>query len=154
MIKIKTKLTLGIGLLFALIIILGAVSARYVNLLKSDTENILRANYNTLEYTGKMLVYLDSNNTNLIDSFETNLKLQEANITEKGEKESTQMVRNVFELLKMKPDSVQLKSKLRQLIYQVMDVNMNAIEKKNLMAKQTSERQIMIRYKSLSFYLM
>ena len=139
LIKIKTKLTLGIGLLFALIILLGAVSAHYVNLLKSDTENILRANYNTLEYTGKMLVYLDSNNVNFIDSFEVNLKLQEANITEKGEKESTQMVRNVFELLKLKPDNVQLKTKLRQLIYQVMDVNMNAIEKKNLMAKQTAE---------------
>ncbi|MES2727283.1 MAG: hypothetical protein V4643_09290 [Bacteroidota bacterium] len=60
--KIKTKLTLGIGLLFALIILLGGVSAWYINLLKGDTENILVDNYNTLEFTSGMLASLEANN--------------------------------------------------------------------------------------------
>ena len=39
--KIKTKLTLGVGLLFILIILLSLVGAFNINALKSDTENIL-----------------------------------------------------------------------------------------------------------------
>ena len=53
--KIKTKLTLGVGLLFLLIIVLGVVSTKYINDMKADTENILVANYNTVEYARNML---------------------------------------------------------------------------------------------------
>lgn len=138
-VKIKTKLTLGIGLLFALIILLGGVSAWYINLLKSDTENILVDNYNTLEYTSGMLASLEANNNSLlVDSFEINLHKQEANITEKGEQESTQKVRNTFELYKIKPDSHYLNNLLRNQIYQVIDLNMKAIERKNALAKRTA----------------
>jgi hypothetical protein len=46
--KIKTKLNLGVGSLFLMIIILVLVSAYYIFSIKKDTENILKANYNTL----------------------------------------------------------------------------------------------------------
>ncbi len=137
-VKIKTKLTLGIGLLFALIILLGGVSAWYINLLKGDTENILVDNYNTLEFTSGMLASLEVNNNSLIDSFEINLQKQEANITEKGEQESTRRVRRVFEIYKIKPDSHSLKNVLRNQIYEVIDLNMKAIERKNVLAKITA----------------
>ena len=60
--KIKTKITLGVGLLFILILLLGLVGGIYINALKADTENILVANYNTLDYARKMLVEMDLSN--------------------------------------------------------------------------------------------
>ena len=83
--KIKTKLNLGVGLLFVMILILSLVSAYYIFSIKKDTENILKANYNTLEYSRNMLTALDDIDTNensAIAVFETNLKKQIINITE------------------------------------------------------------------------
>ncbi len=73
--KIKTKLTLGVGLLFLMIIILSLVAARYINVLKNDTENILVDNYNTLEYSRNMLRSLDQTqqSTKAFLVFEDNL---------------------------------------------------------------------------------
>jgi hypothetical protein len=59
--KIKTKLNLGVGLLFLMIIILISSGILYFSI-KKDTENILKANYNTLEYSRNMLLSLDENN--------------------------------------------------------------------------------------------
>ena len=58
--KIKSKLYLGLGLLFALIIIVASMSVYYINALKKDTNNILVANYNTLEYSRAMFISLDN----------------------------------------------------------------------------------------------
>ena len=91
--KIKTKLTLGVGLLFILIILLSLVGARYINDLKNDTENILVANYNSLEYSRNMLVSLETNSNKAEQKFENNLHKQEQNITEIGEKEETNEIR-------------------------------------------------------------
>jgi len=92
-VKIKTKLTLGVGLLFILIILLSLVGARYINDLKNDTENILVANYNSLEYSRNMLVSLETNSNKAEQKFENNLHKQEQNITEIGEKEETNEIR-------------------------------------------------------------
>ena len=91
--KIKTKLTLGVGLLFILIILLGVVSTVYINALKADTENILVANYNTMEYAGNMLAALEEGSPKSLQKFELNLHKQEGNLSEIGEKESTQDLR-------------------------------------------------------------
>ena len=82
--KIKTKLNLGVGLLFLLIIILSLVGAFYIFSIKKDTENILKANYNTLEYSRNMLLSLDEINADeekAIVVFETNFIKQIGNIT-------------------------------------------------------------------------
>ena len=57
--KIKTKLTFGVGALFLMIFLLAALSGWYVNRLKKDTANILTANYNTLLYAKNMLLALE-----------------------------------------------------------------------------------------------
>jgi hypothetical protein len=90
--KIKTKLNLGVGLLFSLIIILSVLSAFYIYSIKTDTQNILKANYETLEYSRNMLLALDNvdiNKSQSIIIFETNLNKQFDNITEKGEDKAT-----------------------------------------------------------------
>jgi uncharacterized protein YxeA len=40
--KLKTKLTLGVGLLFVLIVLLSVIGSFYINKLKSDTKNSYR----------------------------------------------------------------------------------------------------------------
>ena len=101
--RIKTKLNLGVGLLFLMIIILSLVSAYYIFLIKKDTENILKANYNTLEYSRNMLLLLDeisANEEKTIVVFEANLKNQIANVTEIGEKQATVNLQKKFLELK------------------------------------------------------
>lgn len=140
--KIKTKLTLGVGLLFVLIILLSFVGTRYINALKNDTENILVANYNTLEYSRNMLVSLDDGSEKALKKFETNLQNQEKNITEIGEKETTTAVRDNFEAYKQhKSDSLVLKE-IRKEIFELMNLNMQAIQRKSEVAKATADKAV------------
>ena len=132
--KIKTKLNLGVGLLFLLIIILSLVGAFYIFSIKKDTENILKANYNTLEYSRNMLLSLDEMNADeekAIVVFETNLIKQIANITEAGEDNATYNLKKVFNFLKKNKADETLKSQIRQDIFEIMKLNMNAINQKN-----------------------
>ena len=140
--KIKTKLNLGVGLLFLMIIILSLVAAFYIFSIKKDTENILKANYNTLEYSRNMLLSLDEINVNeekAITIFETNINKQIANITEAGEDKATYNLQKNFDFLKKKRTDETLKSQIRQDIFKIMKLNMNAIKQKSDIAKHTAE---------------
>ena len=57
--KIKTKLTFGIGLLFTMIVLLGGLAVRNITDMSSDTQNILADNYNSLLYSRRMLDALE-----------------------------------------------------------------------------------------------
>jgi two-component system, NtrC family, sensor histidine kinase KinB len=140
--KIKTKLTLGVGLLFLLIILLGAVGAIYINELKSDTENILVANYNTLEYSRNMLTALEEEPDKATNKFETNLQKQEKNITEIGEQESTLELRKNFEYYKQNKDDSSVQVSIRKEIFHLMDMNMQAIQRKSEVAKATADKAV------------
>ncbi|MDI5951232.1 HAMP domain-containing sensor histidine kinase [Flavobacterium yafengii] len=140
--KIKTKLNLGVGLLFLLIIILSLVGAFYIFSIKKDTENILKANYNTLEYSRNMLLSLDEINVNeekAITIFETNITKQITNITEAGEDKATYNLQKNFDFLKKNRADETLKSQIRQDIFEIMKLNMNAIKQKSDIAKHTAE---------------
>ena len=83
--KIKSKLYLGLGLLFAMIMLMTIFSGLYINKLRNETKNILVANYNTLDYSRKMEIALN-NNIGLAENselFNSNLLLQQKNITER-----------------------------------------------------------------------
>jgi signal transduction histidine kinase len=140
--KTKTKLNLGVGLLFIMIIVLSLASAYYIFSIKKDTENILKANYNTLEYSRNMLTALDEININenkAITIFETNLKKQLNNITEVGEDKATNNLTAKFTLLQKDRNDEKLKAQIRQDIFEIMKLNMNAIKKKSDLAKHTAE---------------
>lgn len=140
--KIKTKLNLGVGLLFLMIIILSLVAAFYIFSIKKDTDNILKANYNTLEYSRNMLFSLDEINVNeekAIIIFETNITKQITNITEPGEDKATYNLQKNFDLLKESRTDETLKSQIRQDIFKIMKLNMNAIKEKSDIAKHTAE---------------
>lgn len=140
--KIKTKLNLGVGLLFILIIILSLVSAYYIFSIKKDTQNILKANYITLEYSRNMLISLDEmevDENKSIALFETNLKKQLDNITEVGEDKVTYNLQKNFKLLEKDKTSDSIKSQIRNDIFEIMKLNMNAIKVKSDIAKSTAE---------------
>ena len=137
--KIKTKLTLGVGLLFLMIILLSAVGALYINALKKDTENILVANYNSLEYSNNMLTALEENTNKSLKEFDINLRKQEKNISEIGERETTENLRKNF--TKYTPNQLDFtfQKSIRSNISMIMAQNMQAIQRKSNLAKKTAE---------------
>ncbi len=144
--KIKARLTIGIGLLFLMILLLSLISGRYVYQLKADITNILKANYNTLEYGRNMLLALDdvSADTTALVAFSRNLQDQQKNVTEPGEKETTQRVAEHFRQLQNDPGEESVKAFIRKDISELMRLNMEAIEQKSKLATATSEKAIVV----------
>ncbi len=144
--NIKTKLRLGFGLLFAIIIILTGMSAYYLNKLSEDSKVILKDNYESIQFSRKMLQDLgnDQNtlNTNQLKEFERELLLQENNITEPGEGTLTGNLRFNFEQLRIQNKANEIakyKQAIRKNIDAVMDLNLKAIVNKNAVAQQTAK---------------
>jgi len=143
--KIKTKLNIGVGLLFTMIFVLSVLSGWYINQLKKDTSNILKANYNTLEYSRNMLLALEEINSDPLafDVFQKHLTKQKENVTEPGEKEATDQVEVHFQALKKDPGNIFLQSSIRKDIAELMQLNMSAIEHKSGIADSTAKSAIM-----------
>lgn len=144
--KIKAKLNAGVGLLFLMIIILSSLGGWFIYQLKKDTQNILVANYNTLQYSRNMLLALEEINTDplAISEFQKNLNLQSQNITEAGEKETTQNIQNHFLELKSDKNSLNLQSSIRKDITELMQLNMSAIQLKSSVANSTAQNAIAV----------
>ncbi len=144
--RIKTKITSGVGLLFLMIIFLATVSGWYVNQLKKDTNNILVANYNTLQYSRNMLLALEDSSldASILDFFQENLDKQVLNVTENGEKEATKLLIKHFSLLVQNPSNSILISSIRQDISELMRLNMEAIEMKSDIADATAHKAMIM----------
>ncbi len=136
--KIKAKLNLGVGVLFTLILILGIVAAAYVNVLKTETENILVANYNSIAYSKNILFNLQSNEMGALSAVEKNVQSQEKNVTEQGEKETTSELRSNFEEYKKNTSDKATKEQLSITTFRIMDMNMQAIQIKSSIASKTA----------------
>ncbi len=142
--KTKAKLTLGVGLLFLLIILLAVLGTFYINALNRDTQNILVANYNTLDYSRSMLITLDEDLTNpkSINKFSENFVKQQNNITEIGEKELTEKLSQDFEKVKSNPHDSLIYISIRKDLADIMLLNMQAIQRKSNVAKKTANDAI------------
>lgn len=142
--KTKSKLSIGIGLLFVMIVLLTTLSIFYINKLSNDSKNILVANYNTIDYCRKMEIALNDgieipNNKQL---FLNSLQLQQKNITELGEKELTDELWNHFQELVVKPQDTTILKEVRNDITAVMLLNMQAIERKSNIANITAQKSV------------
>lgn len=144
--RIKAKLTVGVGALFLLILALAVVSGWYVNQLKKDTNNILVANYNTLQYARNMLLSLEDVHLDksAVDTFQKNLDLQKQNVTEIGEVEATNLIVKYFKDLKENPEDSIIVSSIRKDITELMRLNMEAINRKSDIADDTAQNAIVI----------
>lgn len=139
--KLKTKIALGGLFLFVLFITVAAVSFFYFNKVSQDAKAIVQDNYETLNYTKDMLKELDSNSGAATDfsRFETNLQLQEKNVTEPGEKELTVSLRKNFDILKTSDRVDSLAGLIRKDISSIMQLNLQAIDNKNRAAQHEAQ---------------
>ncbi len=136
-VKLKTKITLGVVFLFTLLLLVGGTGFFYLNKTITEQHDILKDNYETIDYTRNMLLALDSSHE--IKEFEKNLAGQEKNITEKGEGAATSLLRDHFNSYKIHPDSPELVNQLRHDINRIMQINLDAIIDKNKQLGQKAD---------------
>lgn len=143
--KIKSKLLLGIGFLFTMIIFLTGLSIYQINKLNNDTKNVLVANYNSLDYLRKMQLALDNNilKTENEKLFTVNLELQKQNITEVGENDLTNSLVQNFSMLKINASDSLISVRVRKNISDLMLLNMQAIQRKINVAESTADSSIL-----------
>lgn len=138
--KIKAKLTLGLGALFIMILLLTALSARYIRALSNDSQNILSDNYQTLEYGLNITSAMDdrSRQDNSVKIFENNLKKQQKNVTETGEQQATDNLTEHFDAYKKNIGDSTVRAAVRKDVFALMKLNMEAIKRKSTIAQQTA----------------
>ncbi|RBQ03418.1 HAMP domain-containing sensor histidine kinase [Pedobacter miscanthi] len=145
--KIKTKLRLGFGFLFIIVLSFGLIALFYLNELSDKSKVILKDNYKSLKYVAAMRNIIDQNQFPLKSQQQTifteNLNNESKNITEPGEKAAFQKLESAFNMLN-KPQSAFIKENnikdLRIALQNIEQVNMKAIYDKNELANQASSR--------------
>lgn len=132
-------------MLFGLTLVVCILAIYYLNRLSADANAVLKANYESIQYTHNMANVIDKDRLLLdesdIKAFERNLKAQEQNITEVGEAEQTRIIRDQFNLLRnenINPAQIdQIKLEIRKAIRNVDAANMQAIYGKNKIVLNT-----------------
>lgn len=146
--KVKTKLRLGFGFLFIVVLFFGATALYYIRDISENSKVILKNNYESLSFAREMRTVLDDNEIPLskkaIDRFNSALLKQEHNITESGEGPSTYHVRNGLDVLVSgTPDINEQKSAVRVIRKSLRDIeliNMQAIVRKDNAARASVNR--------------
>src|ERR1700730_7243084 len=131
-VRLKTKLSLGLVFLFIVIVLFGVLGLFYINQLNREGRQVLQNNQESLLYCNRMLQSLEDLRTrkDAMDIFADNLKRQQSNITEVGEKEATdELTRNFNEMLVDPQDSSNYID-IRRAIYRIQDLNEQAILRK------------------------
>ena len=142
--KTKLKLSIGIGLLFVMIVLLTALGIFYINKLSTDSKNILVANYNTIDYSRNMEIALNNGieHKNNLQLFLSSIQKQQKNVTEMGEKELTDTLSNHFQQLISNPEDSILLKQTRNDISNIMLLNMQAIQRKSNIANLTAQKSV------------
>lgn len=138
--KIQRRITLGIGILFAMILLLGIQSVRYVHQLSQATGTILADNYNSLQYAEDMLRSLNDIGRDSVSrhTLRASLALQQQNITEANEREITTTLQQHIAQLSDPVTEQELKT-VREDLFDVMAVNMAAIRAKSADVEQQAQ---------------
>ncbi|HEY4334785.1 MAG TPA: histidine kinase dimerization/phospho-acceptor domain-containing protein, partial [Puia sp.] len=139
--RLKTKLSLGLVFLFIVILLFGVLGLFYINRLSDEGRLVLKNNHESLVYCNRMMQALEDLHAdkNALANFQENLKQQQANITEIGEKEATdELITNFHEMLADPSDSSNY-ADIRKSIVKIEEVNEMAILRKNAVAQKTAE---------------
>jgi len=184
--KIRTKVLFGILFLFLEFVLIGTLSIYYISSIKYSSEMTIKNNYRSVHYSENMIQAIDETNTAVnslffnkqyrtdknsltasFTRFEDNLNQEEDNITEFGEKELVQSVRQNYMKYKslisdQKTDNITdkvnyytvnilpLANELKAKIFTVSNLNMQSIVQKN----ESVNEMIRHMYKILSIVLM
>jgi len=183
--KIRTKVLFGILFLFVEFVLIGALSIYYISSIKYSSEMTIKNNYRSVHYSENMIQAIDETNTaesSLLlnkqyhydknslsvsfEKFEENLQLEEKNITEFGEKELVQSIKEnyiKYKSLLSEPKSsnttdkftnysaniLPLANDIKTKIFTVSTLNMQSIVQKN----ESLNEMIRHIYKILSIVL-
>jgi NtrC-family two-component system sensor histidine kinase KinB len=137
--KIKTKLNLGFGFLFLVVIFFGGMSMYYMNRISESAKVVLKDNYQSLKFCDRMREILEDHtlplSTPVIKEFQAQLTLEEKNVTEPGEHRAVIMLKTFFIKLnaaELPADQRQAAlANVRRLLRSIDAINMNAIVRKN-----------------------
>jgi len=136
--RVRTKLRLGFGFLFIVVLFFGATALFYIQDISENSKVILKNNFESLSFAREMRTVLDENdlplNAAAVKKFNSALLKEEHNITETGEKQTTQNLRNKFELLKNTGSTatdVKNVRAIRKDIQEIERLNTMAIVRKN-----------------------
>jgi PAS domain S-box-containing protein len=140
-VRLKTKLSLGLIFLFVVIVLFGVLGLFYISQLSKEGRLVLQNNQESLLYCNRMLQSLEDLRTqkDAMDVFKDNLKRQQGNITEIGEKEATDELTKNFNEMLLDPADSSNYIDIRRSIYKIQDLNEQAIVRKNTVAQQTAE---------------
>lgn len=141
--KIKSKVALGVVSLFLIIITVAGVALLFIQELSENAKIVLKDNYETLEYTKRIIENCDSLEFDSARSFSTiekNLRLQETNVTEPGEHELTAQLRFAIEKLKTENINHETVASVRSASLAIQEINMQAIVRKNQQAQESARQ--------------
>lgn len=139
--KLKTKLSIGLSFLFVVIFTFGILAIFYINRLSNDSKMVLKNNHESLVYSNNMFKALEEIpvKKTAVTVLENNLVNQEKNITEPGEQEATRELRKNFTELLANPNDPTNYIQIRQSLEVITDLNQQAILRKNEVANKTAE---------------
>ncbi len=133
-IPIKTKLTWGLVFFFSLIVLSGGLGYFFLHQQTNETRNILKDNYETLDYVERMREALQRKDWKML---EENLQMQEKNITELGEKEATQRLRASFDKIDTPNEDM---PQLFKSLADISTLNRQAVVRKHDLTLRNAEK--------------
>ena len=141
--KIKAKARLGVLIMFTFLVVTGLIGIYSIQNIRNESGNIIRNNYESLEYMQQLMAASDSTANRIYMEAEMMkyLKLQESNITEPGEAELTLLLKQDIQNLLRRPDSLNL-VEVRKHALAIQRVNMAAIQLKNRKTEQEASEAI------------
>ena len=125
-VSIKNKIRSGTLFLFLLLLLMGGTGIYFLIKLKNDSKNIIKANYESLDYSHGMQQQLADvpYNSARVASFDSLLKKQEENLTENGERTETQLLRSDFAKLSGSDTAAGLKNDIQKRLQNIIRLNM------------------------------
>ncbi len=139
--RIKSKIALGLLFIFSLILVNGGMGYYYLNRLASASDAIIRDNYLSVQYCRQMsgdLMDLTRGDPRGLEGFNQALTEEDHDITEPGEGEMAGELRSLYDQAIAKGPSPDLIQRMQGLVFQIQDVNMKAILRKNRQAHATA----------------
>lgn len=145
--KVKTKLRLGFGFLFIVVLFFGATALYYIRDISENSKVILKNNYESLSFAREMRGVLDNNdlplNNAAINKFSIYLLQQQGNVTEPGEAYLTHELGIGFKLLMTGGNLETQKDGIREVrksLSEIEKLNMQAIIRKDNAARASVNR--------------
>jgi NtrC-family two-component system sensor histidine kinase KinB len=168
--RIKTKITIGIGVLVILALVQGIVCNIYLKKASEASGRILKDNGASVEYAKEMIsaidgiweIYMKGNGSiksgkseeDLFKAFEKNFQSEKDNITEEGEKELVENLGKAYqafrnnlkvtnpEMLKSNMGLINQYVKIKESLVSILSINMDAINRKNKIAAETNQQAL------------